>query len=217
MEQNNLKIWEQVKSVDKEYLDTIKGGRLNGKSSIKPIWRIQKLTEIFGTVGIGWYYNITDKRFEKGANDEVSVFVDIELFVKQDNEWSKPINGTGGSTYVAKEKNGLYTSDEAIKMATTDAIGVACKNLGFAADMYSGGATGDDDKYSIKKSDQSFHDILVIKDRINELVTLKLKEFNGLDEVAKQIGLNAKQFQQYMLMCDQIFAFEQKLKKVKKI
>ena len=76
-----------------------------------------------------------------------------------------------------------------------------------------------EDKEIIKNTeiDKSKHDILVIKDRINELVTLKLKEFNGLDEVAKQMGLNAKQFQAYMNMCDQLFNFELKLKKVKKV
>ena len=37
---------------------------------------------------------------------------------------------------MAKEKNGLYTSDECFKMALTDAISVACKALGFGADIY---------------------------------------------------------------------------------
>ena len=34
------------------------------------------------------------------------------------------------------KKNGLYTSDEVVKMAYTDAISVACKQLGFGADIY---------------------------------------------------------------------------------
>ena len=37
---------------------------------------------------------------------------------------------------MAKEKNGPYTSDECFKMALTDAISVACKALGFGADVY---------------------------------------------------------------------------------
>jgi len=47
-----------------------------------------------------------------------------------------PISGTGGSMFVAKEKNGFYVSDECYKMATTDAISVACKQLGIGADVY---------------------------------------------------------------------------------
>ncbi len=52
------------------------------------------------------------------------------------DEWSKPIQGTGGASYIAAEKNGLYTSDECYKMALTDAISVACKALGVGADIY---------------------------------------------------------------------------------
>ena len=37
---------------------------------------------------------------------------------------------------MTKEKQGAYTSDECFKMALTDAISVACKALGFAADVY---------------------------------------------------------------------------------
>ena len=36
----------------------------------------------------------------------------------------------------ANERGGFYANDEAYKMATTDAISVACKNLGIAADVY---------------------------------------------------------------------------------
>jgi hypothetical protein len=62
--------------------------------------------------------------------------VDIKLYIKIEGEWSDPIPGTGGSSFVTKEKMGLYTSDECFKMALTDAISVACKALGFGADVY---------------------------------------------------------------------------------
>ena len=100
------------------------------------MWRIKALTEQFGPCGIGWKYTITDKRLENGANNEVSAFVDIDLYIKVDGEWSDAIPGTGGSAFVASERNGLYTSDECFKMALTDAISVACKALGFGADVY---------------------------------------------------------------------------------
>ena len=66
----------------------------------------------------------------------MSAFCNINLYVKNGEDWSKPIQGTGGSSYISKEKNGPYTSDECFKMALTDAISVACKALGFAADVY---------------------------------------------------------------------------------
>lgn len=142
---DNLSIFNQVKSVPPEAQKVITGGRLAGFTEINPMWRIEKLTEIFGPAGFGWYYEITEKRIEEGAGGEKTAFVDINLYVKQGNEWSKPIQGTGGSMLVAKEKGGMYTSDECFKMALTDAISVACKALGFGADIY---AKKDRSKYN---------------------------------------------------------------------
>lgn len=132
----NMEVYDRVRSVPKEALKAITGGRLKGMSDINPMWRIKMLTEVFGLCGIGWTVEITDKRLEKGAGDEVVCFVDIHLRVKIDGEWSEPILGMGGSSFVTLERNGLYTSDECFKMAYTDAISVACKALGFAADVY---------------------------------------------------------------------------------
>lgn len=132
----NLAIYNAVRSVPDSAKRQIGAGRLKGKTDINPMWRLKTLTEQFGPCGIGWKYVITDKRLEQGANGEVAAFLDIDLFVKADGVWSDAIPGTGGSAFVAKEKNGPYTSDECFKMALTDAISVACKALGFGADVY---------------------------------------------------------------------------------
>lgn len=132
----NMEIYNKVKEVPKNAQKTITAGRLKGMTDINPQWRIEKLTEVFGPVGIGWYAEEMNREFVEGANGEMMCFVDINLFVKVDNEWSKPIYGTGGSTFIAKESKGLYTSDEVVKMAYTDAISVACKQLGVGADIY---------------------------------------------------------------------------------
>lgn len=132
----NLAIYNAVRSVPDSAKRRIEAGRLKGKTDINPMWRIKALTEKFGPCGFGWKYVITDKRLEQGANGEVAAFLDIDLFVKADGVWSDAIPGTGGSAFVAKEKNGPYTSDECFKMALTDAISVACKALGFGADVY---------------------------------------------------------------------------------
>jgi hypothetical protein len=132
----NLAIYNAVRSVPDSAKRQIGAGRLKGKTDINPMWRLKTLTEQFGPCGIGWKYVITDKRLEQGANGEVAAFLDIDLFVKVDGAWSEAIPGTGGSAFVSKEKNGPYTSDECFKMALTDAISVACKALGFGADVY---------------------------------------------------------------------------------
>jgi hypothetical protein len=133
---NNLGLYNRVRSVPAEAQKPITGGRLNGFTDINPMWRIKTLTEQFGMVGFGWYYDISRAWTESGANNEVAAFVEIDLYIKQDSEWSKPIKGIGGSSFVANESKGLYTSDEAYKMALTDAISTSCKALGIAADVY---------------------------------------------------------------------------------
>jgi hypothetical protein len=130
-----MDIYEHVRQCPQDALKPIQAGRLKGKSDINPMWRIKMLTSLFGPVGIGWYYTI-DKQWLEPCGEEVSAFCDISLYIKVDGEWSKPIQGAGGSMFAAKEKNGIYVSDEAYKMALTDAISVACKALGFAADVY---------------------------------------------------------------------------------
>lgn len=132
----NLTLYNQVRTVPPAALKEIQAGRLKGKSDINPMWRIKMLTEQFGPCGIGWKYTITKQWLETGAKDEIAAFVNIDLYYKQNGGWSDAIPGTGGSAFVANERNGLYTSDECYKMALTDAISVACKALGFGADVY---------------------------------------------------------------------------------
>lgn len=131
----NLDLYEKVRSVPDSAKKTIKGGRTSGMTDINPMWRIKVLTEQFGPCGIGWYY-IPTKQWLETAGNEIAAFVNIELYIKVDGEWSKPIAGNGGSMFASKEKSGIYVSDECYKMATTDAISVACKELGIGADVY---------------------------------------------------------------------------------
>lgn len=132
----NMDIYNVVRAVPQEALKPIQGGRLRGKSDINPMWRIKILTELFGACGIGWKYEITRQWLEHGADGEIAAFCNIDLYVKSGGDWSAPIPGTGGSSFVANECGGKYTSDECFKMALTDAISVACKALGVAADVY---------------------------------------------------------------------------------
>lgn len=132
---NNLSIYEKYRVVPEEAKKTIGGGKLKGMTDINPMWRIKCLTEQFGPCGFGWYYDV-DKEWTETVDNEICAFVDISLYVKLDGEWSKAIRGTGGSKLATVDKNGRSVSDECFKMATTDALSVACKQLGFGADVY---------------------------------------------------------------------------------
>ena len=129
-------LWGKLENTPKEAQKEITAGRLKGFTDINPMWRLKKLTELFGPCGVGWKYVIQNAQIVPGANDEMAAFVDILLYYKTDGEWSEGIPGFGGSMFVAKEKNGPHTSDECFKMALSDAIGTACKALGMSADIY---------------------------------------------------------------------------------
>jgi len=149
-EQDNLAIYEKARGVPKTALKQIYGGRLKGMSDINPMFRIKRITEIFGPCGFGWKYEIVEKRFET-QGQEVKCFIQINLYVKWQEEWSEPIPGVGGAGFVDREKNGLFVNDECEKMALTDALSVAMKALGVAADVYwdkDGNAVNTDSKYA---------------------------------------------------------------------
>lgn len=147
----NLDLYNKVREVPKGAQKSFNNGRFSG-TDINPMWRIKKLTEEFGICGFGWYYEITDKWLEKGQDDIVAAFVNINLFIKIGEEWSKPIQGTGGNTFVSKNKNGYQVSDECYKMALTDAISVAAKALGVGADIY---FSNDRTKYDTPKETET--------------------------------------------------------------
>lgn len=140
----SLDYWDRLKSVPADALKKIEAGRLKGKHDISPVWRYERMTEVFGPCGIGWKYEI-DQVHWVDAGAEKMVFVQINLYIKDENKWSAPIPGFGGDFAIQQERSGLHTNDEALKMALTDALGYAMQKLGVAADVYRGRA--DDTKY----------------------------------------------------------------------
>lgn len=165
----NLEFYNKFRSVPKDAQKEIGAGRLKGFTDINPMWRIKILTETFGPCGIGWYTEIINKWSENTGN-EIAVFVEINLYIKIENEWSKPIYGIGGSKLLMQESKGPYTSDEAYKMAYTDAISIACKALGVGADIY---YSKDRTKYSVEETEiRDSSIILAAISEINNSTTL---------------------------------------------
>lgn len=186
---DNLETYSKVKEVPKNAQKEIGAGRLKGMTDINPQWRIEKLTEIFGPAGLGWYTEEIKREFVHGANDEIMCFVDINLYVKYNGEWSKAIYGTGGSTFVAKESKGLYTSDEVVKMAYTDAISVACKQLGVGADIYwnkSDSKYQQKTNYIVNKVAPKKNIEMITQDQVKQIHIL----FADIEKTAEQVFKN---------------------------
>lgn len=137
---SNLKHWDKLKSVPPDALKPITAGRLKGKSDISPQWRLEAMTEEFGVCGIGWKYEVVKTWTHATKDDQLMIFVEVNLYILDDQtkEWSSAIPGIGGDFALKKESSGIYANDECYKMAVTDALGVAMKALGVAADVYRG-------------------------------------------------------------------------------
>lgn len=134
----NLEIYEKYREVPPEALKDFDTGNFSG-TDINDMWRIECLTKEFGPVGIGWNIKVLKLWTEvTPRTGETLAYAHISLEYKYNGEWSRPIEATGGSTMEAyvKSKDYFKSSDEAYKMAITDALSVACKYLGIGANIY---------------------------------------------------------------------------------
>lgn len=134
---DNMQIYNEARVCPTNAQRTIQAGKLKGKTDINPMWRIKKLTEMFGACGVGWKTENETFWTTPSANGEVVAWCSLQLRYKGgDSCWSEPVFGIGGSMLVDTQRGNLSSNDDAYKMAYTDAISVACKALGFAADIY---------------------------------------------------------------------------------
>lgn len=183
IENSNLSVYNKVRKVPPTALKTIGAGRLKGMSDVNPMFRIKILTEIFGVCGFGWKYEVTRQWTETYGN-EIKGFCNINLYVKMNGEWSEPIFGTGGSSFVTMERNGAYVNDEVFKMALTDALSVAMKSLGVAADVYFAKDADLGTKYAIDEQSANGQLVTPIVDPNLEAVIANIKVASSIDQLS---------------------------------
>lgn len=138
---NNMRVWDVLKKTDPAHTKGFqRSGGFKG-TAIKPIYCDERMTELFGPVGEGW--GMTKPEFQLVTTEkEVLVYCTVGVW---HGKAENLIWGVGGDKVVSFGNNGSRTSDEAFKMAYTDAIGNAYKRLGMSADVHMG--LFDDSKY----------------------------------------------------------------------
>lgn len=176
---NNMRIYDKVRSVPNEALKAFSNGRFSG-TDINPMWRIKKLTELFGPCGIGWYTEVTRQEVVSSDDQTMMVFVDVNLYIKDGDTWSKPIFGTGGNTLKVKGRG----DDEGYKKAYTDAVSIACKALGIGADVWFANDTTS--KYSDQYVDDNGVALQGSAEAAKKAGEKKLEELNAKAEEARQ-------------------------------
>lgn len=183
----NMRFYQRVMDTPKEAQKSFNNGRFSG-TDINPMWRIKKLSELFGPAGQGWWTR--NEKFELvpfEKTGEIAVFCTLELvYVDPETElMSQPITGVGGNMFVTQRKSGLQINDEAYKMAYTDALSIACKSLGFSHDIY---FANDRTKYSMMSDDQPKAETsnaepdaqaAAIQDRIQKGIQMLTKNMNS--------------------------------------
>lgn len=182
---DNMRIYDKVRSVPKEALKAFNNGRFSG-TDINPMWRIKKLTELFGPCGIGWYTEVTRQEVVSADDQTMMVFVDVNLYIKDGDTWSKPIFGTGGNTLKVKGRG----DDEGYKKAYTDAVSIACKALGIGADVWFANDTTS--KYSDQYVDDNGVALQGSAEAAKKAGEKKLEELNAKAEKARQNGAQAE-------------------------
>jgi len=175
---SNLSVWNKVSQAPNHFLKTIEFGYLKGKSDINPQWRLMAMTQAYGQVGHGWTYRIVRLWSETGADGQMMAFSEVAVKTKVDGEWGEDFSGIGGSMICQIANSKLKSNDEGYKMATTDALSVAFKAVGVAADIYLGNFDGSKYKFDYSAA-------------YNEPVPPKPVVLPDLEEVREQGAIDA--------------------------
>jgi hypothetical protein len=95
------------------------------------------MTEVFGPVGIGWGHRLL-KSETIVCRDTVFREATVAVWVRVDGVKSEEWTAVGSDTYAAVNSKGVvYYSDEAGKIAYTDALTKALSDIGLSADVFS--------------------------------------------------------------------------------
>jgi hypothetical protein len=158
-ESNNMEIWNQVCTTEKEFTKEATGKGF-ACTSINPNYIYKKLTELFGPCGIGWGYRILSEEYKEGQkalhhdkqkeisieNREILHVVKVGFWYEKDSQRSVEIEAFGQTYFVRLNSGGWKMDEEAPKKSLTDALCKAASMIGVSADIYSGKWDGHKDQ-----------------------------------------------------------------------
>lgn len=145
---DNLTLWHQVEKTPESQTKKITGKSYQGTSP-KPYYLVQKATETFGPIGIGWGFTV-EERIEQGAligdgfYERMSI-AKVRVWFKWNGERGE-VEHIGGTVFSGRYSSGkTFTDEDAPKKSVTDALVKALSMIGFAGDIFMG--RYDDSKY----------------------------------------------------------------------
>ena len=142
---DNKQLWNTVCMTDPKAVKPITGKQYSGNSP-KPYWLIERATEVFGPVGIGWGCTVKSERFERLSETDVLHVAVVSVWYVFDGKRSETFDQMGGTKAAYKTAKGsLMVDEDAGKKSVTDGMVKCLSMIGFAGDIFSG--RWDDSKY----------------------------------------------------------------------
>jgi hypothetical protein len=134
----NKELWESVKVTDPRHVKPITGKTYKGDSP-KPYWLIERATEAFGPIGIGWGVNVKSEGFIHIGEHDVLHQAVVSIWFMKDGVRSEPFEQMGGTKAAYMSSKGVLIVDEdAGKKSVTDGMVKCLSMIGFAGDIFSG-------------------------------------------------------------------------------
>ena len=151
---DNLAIWSSVDKTDPKYTKEFnRGGGFKGTAT-NATYLARRATEMFGPMGIGWGVDVIDEAYVNGQplfDGDGNVLCHAVIHKVRAKLWYTwgdkrgEITHFGHTDFIGKNKNGIFTDEEAPKKSLTDAMTKCLSLLGFASDVHLG--MFDDSKY----------------------------------------------------------------------
>ena len=139
------RVWNAVCKTDPQAVKPITGKPYKG-SSPKPYWLIERATEQFGPIGVGWGVIVKSERFERVSDTDVLHVAVVSVWYTVDGARTETFDQMGGTRAVYKtSKDSLVVDEDAGKKSVTDGMVKCLSMIGFAGDIFSG--RWDDSQY----------------------------------------------------------------------
>lgn len=126
-----LELWRQVRETDARYTRHV--SQRGGFTAISAYWQIQRATEMWGPVGMGWGWDV------EWAEGPGVVIARVALW---HGARDQVVNAVGCAAWGSQR-----VDTDAPKKALTDGITKALSYLGFSADIFVDGKVMHDNKY----------------------------------------------------------------------
>jgi hypothetical protein len=135
---SNKKLWDSVKVTDPSAVKKITGKSYQGDSP-KPYWLIERATEVFGPIGIGWGVTVKSERFERLSEHDVLHVAVVSVWYVLDGKRTETFDQMGGTkACYMTSKGSLMVDEDAGKKSVTDGMVKCLSMIGFAGDIFSG-------------------------------------------------------------------------------